>query len=90
MSRDGAGVRFKVRHATAMAIVCAALWAPVGAATADTVDARASILGGNQVNLPISIPINICGIAIGILGDAFANCEGSASVAGVASAQVSW
>ena len=38
------------------------------------------ILGGNQVNLPISIPINICGIAIGVLGNAFANCEGGAAV----------
>jgi hypothetical protein len=39
-----------------------------------------SVLGGNQVNVPISIPINVCGNAIAILGIAEAGCQGGAGV----------
>lgn len=40
-----------------------------------------SVLGGNQVNAPVSAPINVCGNAIAILGTAEAGCEGGATVA---------
>jgi len=39
-----------------------------------------SVLGGNQVNAPISAPINICGNAAAVLGDALAGCKGGAKV----------
>ncbi|MUN38403.1 chaplin family protein [Actinomadura litoris] len=39
-----------------------------------------SIGGGNQVYLPVSVPINICGNAIAVLGVAQAYCEGGATV----------
>src|ERR1700742_1567151 len=39
-----------------------------------------SILGGNQVNLPVSAPIDVCGNAIGVLGNALGGCQGGASV----------
>lgn len=39
-----------------------------------------SILGGNQVNAPISIPIDVCGNAIAVIGAASAHCKGGASV----------
>ncbi|WP_433331216.1 chaplin family protein [Spirillospora sp. CA-294931] len=39
-----------------------------------------SILGGNQVNAPISAPINACGNAVSVLGVAKAYCSGSATV----------
>ncbi|MDL4815366.1 chaplin family protein [Actinomadura opuntiae] len=40
-----------------------------------------SILGGNQVYAPISVPINVCGNAIGaVLGIAQAGCKGGAAV----------
>ena len=39
-----------------------------------------SILSGNRVDMPISIPINICGNAIAILGFAEASCQGGAGV----------
>ncbi|WP_067902400.1 chaplin family protein [Actinomadura chibensis] len=39
-----------------------------------------SILGGNQVNAPISIPVNVCGNAIAVIGFAAAQCKGGASV----------
>jgi len=45
-----------------------------------------SILGGNQVVAPITAPINVCGNAIGVLGDAKAGCRGGAAVAGGVSA----
>ena len=41
-----------------------------------------SVLGGNQVNVPISVPINVCGNAIAILGIAEAGCQGGAGVLG--------
>jgi ChpA-C len=39
-----------------------------------------SILGGNQVFVPINIPVNVCGNAIAVLGIAGAGCQGGASV----------
>ncbi|WP_329518656.1 chaplin family protein [Spirillospora sp. NBC_01491] len=41
-----------------------------------------SVLGGNQVNAPISVPVNVCGNAVAVLGKAGAVCEGGARVAG--------
>lgn len=37
------------------------------------------ILNGTQVLAPIQAPINVCGVAAGVLGQAFAGCEGGAS-----------
>ena len=39
-----------------------------------------SILGGNQINLPINAPIDICGNAVAVLGNALGGCKGGASV----------
>jgi hypothetical protein len=40
-----------------------------------------SILGGNQIFIPINVPIDVCGNAIAILGIAgSAGCQGGASV----------
>jgi small secreted domain DUF320 len=39
-----------------------------------------SILSGNTVNIPISIPVDVCGNAIAILGFAEASCQGGAGV----------
>ncbi|HEY2443642.1 MAG TPA: chaplin [Streptosporangiaceae bacterium] len=50
-----------------------------GVALAGTTSGNNSILGGNQINVPISIPINVCGNAIAVLGQAFGMCEGGAS-----------
>ncbi|MBC6463373.1 chaplin family protein [Actinomadura sp. HBU206391] len=36
-----------------------------------------SILGANQVSVPISVPIVVCGNALGLLGSASAGCGGS-------------
>lgn len=37
------------------------------------------ILNGTQAYLPIQAPINVCGVAVSVLGEAFAACEGGAS-----------
>ncbi|GAA2136436.1 hypothetical protein GCM10009727_31200 [Actinomadura napierensis] len=39
-----------------------------------------SVLGGNQVNAPISAPVDVCGNAVAIIGKAEAGCEGGATV----------
>ncbi|RFS82071.1 chaplin [Actinomadura spongiicola] len=44
-----------------------------------------SILGGNQINAPVSIPVDVCGNAIAVLGIAAAKCKGGASVKRLAS-----
>jgi hypothetical protein len=41
---------------------------------------RHSIGGGNQVNAPISAPVNACGNAVTVFGRAFAGCQGGAKV----------
>ena len=38
------------------------------------------ILNGTQAYLPISIPVNVCGNAVGVLGLAQAQCKGGATV----------
>jgi hypothetical protein len=41
-----------------------------------------SALGGNQLTAPISAPLNACGNALAIFGDATAGCKGGAHVSG--------
>lgn len=36
-----------------------------------------SILGGNQLGLDLNVPINVCGNAIAVIGNAGAYCEDS-------------
>ena len=38
-----------------------------------------SIGGGNQINVPISAPVNACGNSVAILGSAFSGCRAAAS-----------
>ena len=37
------------------------------------------LLNGTQVLAPIQAPIDVCGVAVAVLGQAFAGCEGGAS-----------
>ncbi|MCP2342927.1 chaplin family protein [Actinomadura rupiterrae] len=41
---------------------------------------RSGVLSGNQVNAPVSAPVNACGNAVAILGTAQAGCRGGATV----------
>lgn len=38
------------------------------------------VLSGNQVIVPIAIPVNVCGNAVAVIGIAGAGCKGGASV----------
>jgi hypothetical protein len=40
------------------------------------------VLSGNQFIVPISIPVNVCGNSIAIIGISGAGCRGGASVGG--------
>ena len=51
----------------------------VGLASAGTTSGNGSVGGGNQVSVPISIPVSVCGNAVALLGHAFAGCAGGAS-----------
>jgi hypothetical protein len=51
-----------------------------GSAFADTTSGNDSVLGGNQVNAPISAPVNACGNSLAVFGTAGAGCEGGAVV----------
>ncbi|GII52386.1 hypothetical protein Pth03_07750 [Planotetraspora thailandica] len=55
---------------------------PRGGSGSNVTTGRSSVGGGNQVVAPITLPINICGNAVGLLGDAFAACRGGATVKG--------
>ncbi|MDR8408276.1 DUF320 domain-containing protein [Nonomuraea sp. 3-1Str] len=46
----------------------------------NTTSGRNSVLGGNQVLAPVSAPINVCGNAVAVVGEAFAGCKGGSSV----------
>jgi len=41
-----------------------------------------SVLGGNQISIPVSVPVDACGNAAAILGFATATCQGGATVTG--------
>jgi LPXTG-motif cell wall-anchored protein len=68
-----------------VALLSAAFAMPcTGVAMAGTwgTSGNGSILGGNQVNAPINVPINVCGNAVALLGISAAGCQGGASVSG--------
>ncbi|MGH3388321.1 MAG: chaplin family protein [Actinomadura sp.] len=79
-------MRTRVKGTARAALVTASLAAvgigtffPIGA-YADTTSGDFSVLGGNQVNVPVSVPVNVCGNAVAVLGVAGAGCEGGAKV----------
>ncbi|MGK5551144.1 chaplin [Actinomadura kijaniata] len=43
-------------------------------------DGSHGVLSGNQIVAPISVPVNVCGNAIAVLGIAGAGCKGGAYV----------
>jgi ChpA-C len=71
---------------TAQVAALAAAFTMSGSAVAlagtHTTSGNHSILGGNQINVPISIPVSVCGNAAALLGTALAGCQGGAFVLG--------
>ncbi|MFL6052003.1 MAG: chaplin family protein [Actinoallomurus sp.] len=55
------------------------LAAPANAGIIGT-SGEGGVLSGNQVIVPITAPINVCGNAVAVIGGAVAGCRGGASV----------
>ncbi|MFC4015755.1 chaplin family protein [Nonomuraea purpurea] len=51
-----------------------------GGAGGNRTSGNAGVLAGNQVTAPINAPVNLCGNAVAIFGDATAGCKGGSSV----------
>ena len=75
-----------LKKLTAAGIVAAAasgalLMASPANAGIDT-NGSGGVLSGNQVIVPVSIPVNVCGNSIAVIGISRAGCRGGASVGG--------
>ena len=44
-----------------------------------TGNGNVSVLSGNTIDAPVSLPVNLCGVSLGIIGFANSGCEGGAS-----------
>ena len=42
--------------------------------------ANLSVLSGNNVDTPVNVPVNVCGVAVSLLGFSNADCQGGAAV----------
>ena len=74
-----------ISAAIGTAVLTAGFVLPAGAAFADSGPSDngnagvLSLLSGNDVNAPVSAPIDVCGVAVALLGGANAGCEGGAA-----------
>jgi ChpA-C len=73
-----------ISAAIGTAVLTAGFVLPASAAFADGPSGNGnagvlSLLSGNDVNAPVSAPIDACGIAVALLGGANAGCEGGAA-----------
>jgi hypothetical protein len=59
-----------------------AAFAQTGPGGSAVTSGMGSVGGGNQVFAPITVPVNVCGNAVAVLGIAGAGCQGGASVHG--------
>ncbi|GAA4050530.1 chaplin family protein [Nonomuraea soli] len=64
---------------TAVVAGVLALMSLAAPAHADITSGESGVLSGNQIFLPITAPINVCGNALAIAGTAIAGCKGGAS-----------
>jgi len=74
-----------ISAAIGTAVLTAGFVLPAGAALADSGPSGngnagvLSLLSGNDVNAPVSAPIDVCGVAVALLGGANAGCQGGAA-----------
>src|SRR5580704_9358567 len=73
-----------ISAAIGTAVLTAGFVLPASAAFADGPSGNGnagvlSLLSGNNVNAPVSAPVDICGVAVALLGGANAGCEGGAA-----------
>ena len=80
-------MQIKTRVAGVLAVSAAAIGIMGGPAFASNNPITGNIIGngnipilsGNNVQIPVQIPVDICGNAVGILGFANASCVGGAA-----------
>ena len=53
-----------------------------GATATGTTAGNTSIGSGNKVSVPVSVPVNVCGVSVAVLGAAKSGCQGGANVGG--------
>ena len=73
-----------ISAAIGTAVLTAGFVLPASAAFADGPNGNGnagvlSLLSGNDVNAPVSAPIDVCGVAVALLGGASAGCAGGAA-----------
>ena len=73
-----------ISAAIGTAVLTAGFVLPASAAFADGPSGNGnagvlSLLSGNDVSAPVSAPIDVCGVAVALLGGANAGCEGGAA-----------
>jgi len=81
-------VQIKTRVAGVLAVTAAAVAMIGGPAFADNAPnvgnvtgiANFSLASGNNIEMPVNMPENVCGIAVSFLGFTNAGCEGGATV----------
>jgi hypothetical protein len=81
-------MQIKTRVAGVLAVTAVAVAAIGGPAFADNAPnvgnvtgiANFSLASGNDINLPVNLPTNICGVAVSMLGFSNAGCQGGAGV----------
>jgi hypothetical protein len=81
-------MQIKTRVAGVFAVTAVAVAAIGGPAFADNAPnvgnvtgiANFSLASGNNIDVPVNLPINICGAAVSILGFSNAGCRGGAGV----------
>lgn len=73
--------RRSLRAAVLAVGMAAALSAGTGMSFASTSGSN-GVGSGNQVNVPVKVPVDACGNAVAVIGHALAECQGGASVTG--------
>src|SRR5580700_7281320 len=73
-----------ISAAIGTAVLTAGFVLPASAAFADGPSGNGnagvlSLLSGNNVNAPVSAPVDVCGVAVALVGGANAGCEGGAA-----------
>src|SRR6266704_4106664 len=51
-------------------------------ASSQTTSGSHSVLGGNQVSVPVSAPVTVCGNAVAVVGEAMSGCAPAAAAQG--------
>ena len=81
-------MQIKTRVAGVLAATAAAVALIGGTALADNAPnvgnvtgiANLSLASGNDIQIPVNGPVNVCGVAVSLLGFSNAGCEGGAAV----------